>query len=318
LDRDVLFIILSLIILWFVWGTNAWATKIAIDTIPPLLMSGLCYTIAGAIFICLSLIFQHIRNQTSDLDGDVDGRKRSILIGSIMLLGGQGMRTVGEVQLSSGMTSLIFAIVPLWVIIIGWVYFKNFLTKTSILAIIIGFSGVLLIVLFSIIDSSDDNNLEGILFLIGASLLWAVGSSYMNKDNKLVKTSLLFIGRQMLIGGILLSSSGILLGESNNLNLLEISFQSFLGMLYMILLGSLIGYPIFVWLLNSTSQVMANSFTFVTPVISLVIGIIFLKESIFSSTIVAAIMILGSVITIMTIHWRKEVKVINTKYNNKN
>ncbi|MER5176228.1 MAG: EamA family transporter [Candidatus Nitrosocosmicus sp.] len=81
MNRHTLLIALSLIILWFVWGTNAWATKIAISTIPPLLMSGLCYIIAGAIFLCYS-IFRY--NQDQLWEREV--WKKSILIGVIMLL----------------------------------------------------------------------------------------------------------------------------------------------------------------------------------------------------------------------------------------
>ena len=92
--------------------------------------------------------------------------------------------------------------------------------------ITVGLSGVLLIMLFSVIESMS-KVLEGILFLIGASFLWAVRSSYMSESNQSKKTSLLPIGIQMLAGGILLSLSGILVGELNNLDLLKVSFQSY-------------------------------------------------------------------------------------------
>lgn len=110
----------------------------------------------------------------------------------------------------------------------------------------------------------------------------------------------------MLVGGILLSLSGVIFGKLNNLDISKISFQSFVGMLYMILIGVLIGYPVFVWLLKSTSHIIANSFTFVSPFISLVMGTISLNESFSSFTIVAAVMILGLVAIIMIINLNKK------------
>ena len=282
----------------------------AIDTIPPLLMSGICFIIAGAIFLCY-YITRGNRSQIYDLTE----WKRSIIIGSIMLLGGQGLRTVGEVQLSSGMTSLIFAIVPLWIIIIGSLFFKKKISKLVASMIVIGFLGVVVIIVFFTLEGSNNSNKNldvfGILFLLAASFLWAAGSSYMNKSTSFILKSGFAspIGKQMLVGGILLSLSGIIFGELNSFDSEDVSFESFLGMFYMILVGSLIGYPVFVWLLKSTSQVLANSFTFISPFISLVIGVTLLDESISSFVIVAAaIMILGSVATIMVMNIQREDK----------
>ena len=185
--------------------------------------------------------------------------------------------------------------------------------------IIIGFLGVVIITVFFFFycsDSSSNSNIHiknleviGTLFLVGASFLWAAGSSYMNKStSSILKSGFTSqIGKQMLVGGILLSLSGIIFGELNSFDLVNVSFESFLGMFYMILVGSLVGYPVFAWLLKSTSQVLANSFTFISPFISLVIGITILDESIPSFVMVAAaIMILGSVATIMVLSIQRE------------
>lgn len=292
----------------------------AIATIPPLLMSGICFIIAGSIFLCYSIVRSNDRKHVTDLTE----WKRSIIIGVIMLLGGFGLRTVGEVQLSSGMTSLIFAIVPLWIVIIGSLFFKKKISQLATSMIIIGFLGVVVITVFFSLEGSSSNNdininkLEviGTLFLVGASFLWAAGSYYMNRSTSSVSKSGFTsqIGKQMLVGGILLSLSGIIFGELNNFDSTNVSLESLLGMFYMILIGSLIGYPVFVWLLKSTSQVLANSFTFISPLISLVIGVTILDESISSFvTVAAAIMILGSVATIMLINAKSSQKNELTK-----
>lgn len=209
---------------------------------------------------------------------------------------------------------------PLWIIIIGFLFFKIKISKHVASIIFIGFLGVVVITVFFSLEGSDwsNNNINinklevtGILSLLGASFLWAAGSSYMNKSTAPIPKSGFAsqIGKQMLVGGILLSLSGIIFGELNSFDPVNVSFESFLGMFYMILIGSLIGYPVFVWLLKSTSQVLANSFTFISPFISLVIGVIILDESIPSFVIVAgAVMILGSVATIMLINVKSSKK----------
>lgn len=274
-------------------------------------MSGICFIIAGAIFLCYSIGRGGDRKHVTDLTA----WKRSIIVGAIMLLGGQGLRTVGEVQLSSGMTSLIFAIVPLWIIIIGFLFFNKKISRLAASMIIIGFFGIAVVVLSFILGSSSSNadNLEvlGILFLVGASFLWAAGSSYMNKSTSLFLENDFSsqIGKQMLVGGILLTVSGVSLGELNSFDSANVSLESLLGMFYMILIVALIGYPIFVWLLKSTSQVLANSFTFISPFISLIIGVTILDESIYSFVVgAAAVMILGSVATIMVTNVKRSQK----------
>ena len=126
----------------------------AIATIPPLLMSGICFIIAGSIFLCYSIVRSNDRKHITDF---IEW-KRSIIIGTIMLLGGQGLRTVGEVQLSSGMTSLTFAIVPLWIIIIGSLFFNKKISKLAASMIIIGFLGVVIIAVFFALEGSDSSS----------------------------------------------------------------------------------------------------------------------------------------------------------------
>lgn len=145
---------------------------------------------------------------------------------------------------------------------------------------------------------------RGGILLVAAAFLWAVGSLYMRKTNNMLVSTISSMSKQMLLGGILLIISGIVIGELGSLDPSKISFQSFMGMMYMITVGSLLGFPIFVWLLQKTSEFVANSFAFVSPVVAIVLGWTILNESFGTQIIVAGFILLGSVMMIMTSEWK--------------
>ena len=147
-----------------------------------------------------------------------------------------------------------------------------------------------------------ENNISsfrGSLLLVAGAFLWAVGSVYMRKSNDSPVSTISSMSKQMLLGGILLTVAGILIGELDSLEVSKISFQSFMGMMYMITVGSLLGFPIFVLLLQKTSEFVANSFALVSPVMAIIMGWTTLKESFNTQIIVAGFILLGSVMMIM-------------------
>jgi drug/metabolite transporter (DMT)-like permease len=292
LNSQSLLVISAVVILWIIWGSNAWATKIAIATIPPLIMSGICFLIAGVVFLVWSF-FRYGRKQILDLQD----WKTALIIGIIMLLGGQGARAWGEQFLSSGTTSLLFATVPLWIVIVAGIYFKDNIGKNIMLWIGVGLVGVMLLIL-SLMESGVPSFRAG-LFLTAGAFLWAVGSLFMRKTNHSQLSTISSIGKQMLLGGILLTIAGIVIGELGSLNPAKISFQSFMGMMYMITIGSLLGFPVFVWLLQKTSELVANSFAFISPIVAIIIGWTFLDESFGIQIILGGFILLGSVMMIM-------------------
>ena len=264
-------------------------------------MSGLCFVIAGSFFLAWSL-FRHDRRLLLDLKE----WKSALIIATMMLLGGQGARALAEQSISSGLTSVLFAIVPIFVVIITYIWLKKPLTKNMILWIVIGLVGLILLVLPLMVD--ENGKFRACLFLIAGAFLWALGSIHMRQSKS--SSPLIFsLGKQMLLGGLLLTGVGILGGELNSLELAKITFQSALGMLYMIFIGSLVGFPIFVWLLHATSEFVANSFAFVSPVVAIILGSVTLSESIMWQSIIATSMILGSVVMIMVSTWKRKEEI---------
>lgn len=297
LKRQSFFIISAVVILWIVWGSNAWATKIAISTIPPLIMSGICFIIAGVVFLIWSL-FRHGSKQILDLRD----WKTALIIGIIMLLGGQGARAWGEQFLTSGTTSLLFASVPLWVVMVGRIYFKKSVGKNMMLWTAVGLLGAMLLIL-PIMDS-DIRSFRAALFLMVGALLWASGSLYMIKAKHSSLSTISSMSKQMLLGGIMLTVSGIIIGELAGFDPSKISSQSFMGMIYMITMGSLLGFPVFVWLLQKTSELVANSFAFISPIVAIIMGWRILNESFGIQIVLGGFILLGSVMMILILESR--------------
>ena len=292
LNSQSLLVISAVVILWIVWGSNAWATKIAIATIPPLIMSGICFIIAGVVFLAWSF-FRYGRKQILDLHD----WKTALIIGIVMLLGGQGARAWGEQFLSSGTTSLLFATVPLWIVIVSRIYFKNNIGKNMMLWTGVGLVGVMLLILPLMENGMP--SFRAALFLLAGAFLWAVGSLFMRKTNHSLLSAISSMSKQMLTGGILLTVAGIVTGELASFDPSKISFQSFMGMMYMITIGSLVGFPVFVWLLQKTSEFVANSFAFISPIIAIIMGWTILDESFGIHIILGGFILLSSVMMIL-------------------
>lgn len=211
LKPKILFLIISL---WLIWGSTFLATKIAIDTIPPLLMAGFCFFVAGAIllggswFVILRINKQrNYRNQKLLNSNDSNGYKHNSLLficdwkialiaGATLLLGGQGGITWGEQYLSSGIAALLFSSTPIWMAFIGRIFFSQRLSKKIILGLVIGFSG--LMILINPIPYFTARNTDtvvvsyvsyvGILSLVMASISWAVGSLYLSRITTTIRT----------------------------------------------------------------------------------------------------------------------------------
>lgn len=230
--------------------------------------------------------------------------KDSLILGLTLFLGGQGLLTWGAQYLSSGMTGLLNSTIPLWVVIIGFFMYKwlkkgtqNQLTKSTIVGLSAGFGGLMLLVAPSI--GTGDLSPIGTLALIISSIAWAIGSIYSTKA-KLPVSILASSGMIMITGGLMLTIVSIGFGEYHNLDLMQISIQSILAQVYLIIIITVIGFTDFYWLLRKTSASLANTFAYVSPVIAVILGWLILSEEVTLITIIAMIIILFGVALMVT------------------
>ena len=316
---------LILVFTWIIIASTYLAIKISIDTIPPLLMSGIRYTISGLMLFFIFKIYspeifvkkgkQTENNETStnqrtkkpDLLQIIGCRKQwkeAIIIGINLIVVGQGLLAYGEQYLSSDITALLFSTVPIWIILIGKFYYNAKLNKYTLLGIIAGSIGLVILIYPSFeamlfgdqTNITNENNFLGICILLIAAISWAIGSLYSHKA-VLPYNILISTGMMLFVGGLFILGISMII-EFNTLYVSKISTSSILSLIYLIIIGTT-GWLGFFWILRNTTATLANTFAYVSPVIAVFLGWIILDENINLRIIVATIVIIVGVILIV-------------------
>lgn len=292
--REELKVILAYIGVCIIWGSTYLAIRIGVSDFPPELFAGLRFLIAGG----LVLSFAYARGcKLPDNVGDV---KKQAVVGLFLLLGGNGIVVWAEQWVYSGATSLIMASVPLFNAVL-----ERFIVKeTGIglkgwLGLFLGFGGVALLVLTG--ANTDIINVSGGALLMLAALSWSLGSVYA-KTFKASGSTVANIGIQMLAGGAGLTLLGILLGESGSI---QVSSKGIGAMVYLILVGSILGYSSYIYVLQKWPASKAGTYAYVNPVVGIFLGAVFLDEPVSSYVFLSAIIILAGVFLVQVSKTRK-------------
>jgi drug/metabolite transporter (DMT)-like permease len=309
---------LVLILLWVIIGSTYIAIKIAIDTIPPFLMSGIRYISSGTLLILIYILIpsQNNRDGTNrNQNAQVSHRcklvsilnkrqwKEATIIGCALILGGQGLLTWGEQYLSSNVTALLFSAVPIWVLLLGKTVYGEKLKRLTVLGVITGTVGFVILIFPSVaaqfveIDTSNMKfEFVGIIALAIAAISWSVGSLYSSKAD-LPTNVLISTGMMLFVGGIFLIVLSVAIGELQNFHVSAISIPSMISLLYLITVGSA-GWAGFFWILRNTSASLANTFAYVSPVVAVILGWAILSEAITPQIIIATVIIMTGVVLI--------------------
>jgi drug/metabolite transporter (DMT)-like permease len=283
---------LALVALYIVWGSTYLGIKVAIETIPPFLHAGIRFLISGLILV----IWQRSAGQS------MPTRKQWIsvgIIGTLLLLGGNGLVAWAEQFIPSGIAALIIATVPMF-LVIGEAIRPNGVKPTwqGIVGLLIGFVGIFILVGPSEISGSATKlNTFGVMALLAACLFWATGSMY-SKSADLPKSSLMSTGAQMLMGSMSLFIVSVMSGELRGWDITAVSSRSLIGLLYLILVGSLVGFVSYGWLLQNAPISLVSTYAYVNPIVAVFLGVWILNEKMEPRIWLATGIIIGSVIFI--------------------
>jgi drug/metabolite transporter (DMT)-like permease len=293
-----------LIALWIINGSSFLAIKVSIDTIPPLLSGGIRFLIAGSILFSIYLLRKSHNNKNGERIGWRQWRD-TIVLGALLLLGGQGLLTWGTQYLASGISGLLNSTIPLWVAILALLILKKHMSKLTIIGLTAGFSGLMLLVAPSL--SSGELDPIGTAALIISSIFWALGSLYSSRA-KLPVSMIASSGMLMISGGLVITGVSFALGEYRDFDLLEISGQSLGALIYLIVIITIVGFTDFYWLLRVTTPSLANTFAYVSPVIAVILGALLLHEPVTIMTIIAMSVILVGVALMVTTTGKEDKK----------
>jgi drug/metabolite transporter (DMT)-like permease len=281
-----------LVVLYFVWGSTYLAIKVAIESIPPLLMAAVRFILAGGLLLLWAV-------PRGERGADPLGPRQwfaAAVVGGALLLGGNGGVVLAEERgVPTGIVALIVATVPLWLAVMDRVLTRRRLPKIVVVGLVVGFAGLVLLVG----RTEGRADLGGIGFVLMASFLWAAGSVYARRS-PLPKRAFVASGMELLCGGLLLGVVGMAVGELSDVHPDRITADSLLALAYLIVMGSIVAYSAYVWLLGHAPLPLAGTYAYVNPVVAVFLGWLILSEPITPRTMVASAIILAGVALIVT------------------
>ncbi|MCW3081457.1 EamA family transporter [Segetibacter sp.] len=292
-EPSKLLVLAAFAALYIIWGSTYLGIRISIKTIPPFFLVACRFLVAGAILFAWCL-FKGEKVPSLKVISTIS------VGGFLMLFMGNGAVSWAEQYLPSGIAAIIVATVPLWFVLLDKGQWKfHFSNKIIILGFLVGFSGVLL--LFAGKGSTDflgdKMKLISFFVLLVGTIAWATGSLY-SKYKKVEASVTMKAAVQMLAAGVISVPAGLIGGEQNHFSLTQISGSSFAAMLYLIIMGSLIGYMSYIWLLSVRPASVVGTYAYVNPVVAVFLGWLILDEQITIQQILALIVILAGVILV--------------------
>jgi drug/metabolite transporter (DMT)-like permease len=285
----------AMAILYVVWGSTYLGIRIAVETLPPFLLAGTRFGLAGLVILGVALIRRRgripfpTRRELRDMT----------IIGAALMVGGMGLVALGEQTVPSGIAALLIAMMPLWVAVLGRVFFGERLPRVAIVGVAIGLLGVGILVGPSA-AAAETFNPGGILALLLSPVCWACGSMFSSHRAKLPKDPLVATGGQMLAGAAILVVIALVRGEYAGFRLEAVSPESLAAFAYLTVVGSLIAFTTYVWLLTKAPLPLIATYAYINPIVAVILGAIVLQEPITPRTIVAGAVIIFAVALIIT------------------
>ncbi len=257
-------IALNLLVVYLIWGSTYLAIKLCVKELDPLIMCGIRFLLAGIILV----IFLFIKKEKFPAKKQV---AYAFLPSAFMMLGGTGAVAIAEQWVSSGLAAVAIAMTPLWACLITGLLKKKWPNYWEWIGISVGIIGIGLL--------NSDGQLRatfgGAFFLLLAPLCWAIGS-IMLKNIEASISGMMSNALTMLWGGLLCLLVGLISGERFSVNF---SIETFFSLWYLIVFGSLIGFSSYMYLFRNTRPALATSYSYVNPVIAVLLGLFLGNET---------------------------------------
>ena len=272
---------------YIIWGSTYLAIKFAIETMPPFTMAGTRFLTAGAILY----VFARARGAAAPRGVHWVS---ALVIGTLLLMGGNGAVTWSQQRIPSGVAALLVTITPCWMVLLDWLRPDGTRpTRPIVLGLMLGLSGVALLIGPESLMGGGRVDPIGAAVLLAGSVSWATGSIH-SRHARVPSRPLLATGMQMLCGGSVLLIAGRIAGESS-IDVAHVSLRSVLAFAYLVVFGAIIGYSAYVYLLRVSTPARASTYAYVNPVVAVFLGWALAGESLTPRMLVAALVIVSGV-----------------------
>jgi drug/metabolite transporter (DMT)-like permease len=298
---STLSVALALGTVYIVWGSTYLAIAYVVDTLPPILAGGVRFLVAGSLllaFILAQAWWRRRRNSEARLTRPrlIEWRTAAI-VGTFLLLGGNGLVSVAEQRIPSSIAAVIIATVPIWMSLGDAVLLRRMPSLLTLGGLAVGLVGVVILLLPS--EGIDVIDPLGVAIVVCSALSWTAGSLYARRA-PLPANQLMGSGMEQLVGGSVMLGVAVLLGEFASLEPGSVSTESLLGLLYLIVFGSLIAFTAYVWLLEHAPISTVATYAYVNPVVAVFLGLVFREEPLTPRILLAAVLIIGAVVAMVS------------------
>jgi drug/metabolite transporter (DMT)-like permease len=303
-NASPMLVIVAFAIVYVVWGSTYFFIQMAVHGFPPFILGAFRFILAGIIMAIWCVI------KGENLFA-IRGIKHAIISGILLLFFGNGIIIWVEQSMPSAMVAITVSSAPLWFVLLDkpkWA--ENFRSKSIITGMLIGLAGVILLFseqiskIFAMPDTTPVKMSSMILLLFGA-IAWAGGSLY--SKYKPAQGSIIVISTwQMLAAGIAFIPGILIRGEFNGFQWQEVPYESWMSLIYLVIMGSIAGFSAYVWLLQVRTAMQVSTYAYVNPVVAVLLGVFFANEKITGIQVAGLIIILGSVLLINMAKYRRE------------
>ncbi|HEV2250745.1 MAG TPA: EamA family transporter [Candidatus Limnocylindria bacterium] len=279
----------ALAAVYVIWGSTYLAIAIAVQTLPPLFSAGIRFCIAGLVLLGFIAARRGLRVERAQLIG-------AAVVGLLLLVGGNGFVVLAERTVPSGLTALIIASVPLWIVVFRRIVGDRIHPSTFV-GVAVGFAGVA----FLVVPRGASGTVDpfGLGLLLFATVSWALGT-FLAPRLRMPRDGLLSTGIQQLAGGIVLVIAGAGVGELTHLEPSAWSAHSLLALGYLVVFGSLVAFTAYSWLLQHAPVSLVSTYAYVNPVVAVLLGALVLAEPVTPSIVLGAAIIVAAVAFIVT------------------
>jgi drug/metabolite transporter (DMT)-like permease len=274
--------------IYLIWGSTYLAIRFAVETLPPFLLGGLRFLVAGGVLFLWATAAKAPRPSGQELTA-------ASVAGLFFFLGGNGALVWAQQRVPSGLAALVIATMPLWMVLLDWARPGGKRPSWGVVAgLALGFGGIALLVDPTGSSAGARVDITGAVVLVLGAICWAAGSIFWSRAPQ-AASALYGNGIQMLAGGAALLLLATVAGDFARLDLHQTTLRSWLGWGYLLVFGSLVGFTAYTYLLRVSSPARVATYAFVNPVVALALGWAVAGERVTARTVVAAAVILLSV-----------------------
>jgi drug/metabolite transporter (DMT)-like permease/GNAT superfamily N-acetyltransferase len=278
--------------IYIIWGSTYLAIRVMVETVPPLLGAGFRFLIAGAIFYA----FLVLRRGARAVRFTLPELLAATAAGTLLCFGGNGLVTVAEQDVPSGIAATLIASVPLWIVLFRRVS-RDPINRIALVGVLIGFAGVGVLMLPG--ERPAGLSIGPMLVVVAAAACWATGS-YYGRRWSLPGDTMLSTSLQMVTSGAIMVVVGAAFGEFGDVDPGGFSTKSIAGFIWLVTAGSLVAYTAYTWLLKNAPISKVATYAYVNPVVAIFLGWILLDESITATIAVGALLIVASVALVVS------------------